>query len=292
MKKMFNEIVSAIITGLALGSMYALAAVGLTLIWGVLKVLNFAHGGFVTLGAYFVWVGLGFLGGNYLFSILLVMALTFFLGIVLNSGVIQPLSGRPESETNIFIATLATSIVIENLIIVAFGGRYKSIPGLASGSATIGSVSVNFQQIIIMAVAPIFLIVLMYYLKYVKSGMAVRAVAQDADGAAIVGIDSKRVYSYTIAIGSMMAGVAGVLLGVIFYLSPTMGADPLVRALFIMVLGGMGSVKGTIYGAYIIGIIDALARFFIGMFWASPILFVMFIFLLVLRPQGLFGVKV
>jgi len=145
---------------------------------------------------------------------------------------------------------------------------------------------------IIMAVAPVFLVGLMYYLKKMKSGMAVRAVAQDADGAAIVGIDSERVYSYTIAIGALMAGVAGVLLGVIFYLSPGMGGDPLVRALFIMVLGGMGSVKGTIYGAYIIGIIDALARYFIGMFWASPILFVMFILLLLLRPQGLFGVKV
>ncbi|MCW3975701.1 MAG: branched-chain amino acid ABC transporter permease [Candidatus Bathyarchaeota archaeon] len=289
---MFSDIASAIIIGLVLGSMYALAAVGLTLVWGVLKILNFAHGGFITLGAYFVWVGITFLGGNYVISFLLVMGLTFLLGFVLNAGVIRPLQGRPESETNIFIATLATSIIIENLIIVGFGGRYKSIPEMASGSLTLGSISINFQQMIIMAVAPVFLVGLMYYLKKMKSGMAVRAVAQDADGAAIVGIDSERVYSYTIAIGALMAGVAGVLLGVIFYLSPGMGGDPLVRALFIMVLGGMGSVKGTIYGAYIIGIIDALARYFIGMFWASPILFVMFILLLLLRPQGLFGVKV
>ncbi len=289
---MLGEIASAIIIGLVLSSMYALAAVGLTLIWGVLKVLNFAHGGFITLGAYFVWVGLSFFGGNYLFSILLVMISTFLLGFVLNAGVIRPLQGRPESETNIFIGTLATSIIIENIVIVVFGGRYKSIPELATGSIAIGPVSINFQQITIMAFAPVFLIVLMYYLKYMKSGMAVRAVAQDADGAAIVGIDSKRVYTYTIAIGSLMAGVAGVLLGVIFYLSPSMGGDPLVRALFIMVLGGMGSVKGTIYGAYIIGLIDAFARFFIGMFWSTPILFVMFIVLLVIRPQGLFGVKV
>lgn len=288
---MLGDIAAASITGLVLGSMYALASVGLTLQWGVLRILNFAHGGFITFGAYFAWVGLLYFGWSYPAAILLAILLPFLLGFVLNRTSIRPLQGRPESDTNIFIATLATSVAIENIIIIVFGGRDKYIPPLAEGSMTIGMITVNLQQITIMIVAPLSLILLLIILVKTKTGSAVRAVAQDVDGAAIVGIDSKRIYSYTIAMGCALAGLAGVLLGVIFYLSPHMGGEPLTRALFAMVLGGMGSVKGTIYGAYIIGIIDAFARFFMGMFWASPVLFVVFILILVIRPQGLYGIS-
>lgn len=288
---MLGDIAAASITGLVLGSMYALASVGLTLQWGVLRILNFAHGGFITFGAYFAWVGLLYFGWSYPAAILLAILLPFLLGFVLNRTSIRPLQGRPESDTNIFIATLATSVAIENIIIIVFGGRDKYIPPLAEGSMTIGMISVNLQQIAIMIVAPLSLILLLIILVKTKTGSAVRAVAQDVDGAAIVGIDSKRIYSYTIAMGCALAGLAGVLLGVIFYLSPHMGGEPLTRALFAMVLGGMGSVKGTIYGAYIIGIIDAFARFFMGMFWASPVLFIVFILILVIRPQGLYGIS-
>ncbi len=288
---MLGDIAAASITGLVLGSMYALASVGLTLQWGVLRILNFAHGGFITFGAYFAWVGLLYFGWSYPAAILLAILLPFLLGFVLNRTSIRPLQGRPESDTNIFIATLATSVAIENIIIIVFGGRDKYIPPLAEGSMTIGMITVNLQQITIMIVAPLSLILLLIILVKTKTGSAVRAVAQDVDGAAIVGIDSKRIYSYTIAMGCALAGLAGVLLGVIFYLSPHMGGEPLTRALFAMVLGGMGSVKGTIYGAYIIGIIDAFARFFMGMFWASPVLFIVFILILVIRPQGLYGIS-
>jgi len=288
---LLGDIAAASITGLVLGSMYALASVGLTLQWGVLRILNFAHGGFITFGAYFAWVGLLYFGWSYPAAILLAILLPFLLGFVLNRTSIRPLQGRPESDTNIFIATLATSVAIENIIIIVFGGRDKYIPPLAEGSMTIGMITVNLQQITIMIVAPLSLILLLIILVKTKTGSAVRAVAQDVDGAAIVGIDSKRIYSYTIAMGCALAGLAGVLLGVIFYLSPHMGGEPLTRALFAMVLGGMGSVKGTIYGAYIIGIIDAFARFFMGMFWASPVLFVVFILILVIRPQGLYGIS-
>ena len=289
---MIAEITSAIITGIMLSSMYALAAVGLTLVWGTLKVLNFAHGSFITLGAYFAWVALWLFGESYPIAILFSVGLSFLLGFVLNRVSIRPLQGRAESENNIFIATLATSIVVENLIIIVFGGRYKPIPPLVQGSIAFGTITVNFQQLLITAAVPIFLIALMYYLNRTKSGMAVRGVAQDVEGASIVGIDSGKIYSYTIAIGCLMAGFAGILLGVIFYLYPGMGGDLMVRCLFVIVLGGMGSVKGTIYAAYIVGLIDAFARYFVGLFWASPILFAMFVLIILVRPQGLYGVKV
>jgi branched-chain amino acid transport system permease protein len=243
------------------------------------------------LGAYFAWVALTLAGLNYGIAILLAMLSAFVLGLILNTTTIQPLQGKATSETNIFIATLFASIALENVVIYVFGGRYKPIPPLVEGSMTLGPISFNFQQIVIMAVAPVCLVLLMLFLNKTKSGMAVRAVAQDADGAAIVGIDSRRTYAYCMGLGSMMAGLAGVLLGVIVYLYPSMGSDLLVRALFVMVLGGMGSIKGTIYGAYIIGFVDSFVRTFIGMFWSSPALFLMFILILLIKPEGLFGVK-
>lgn len=286
-----NLVTPAIITGLALGSMYALAALGLTLQWGVLKVLNFSHGAFITCGGYIAWLVLGASGGNYLAALPAAMIIPFFMGFVLYRIVILPLQGKKESETNIFIATLATGLILENLIIIFIGGRYKGLPTIVPGFTNILGTIINNQHILLMFLGPLCLGILMFFLVKTRSGMAVRAVAQDNVGAAIVGIESKKVYAYTVAIGSALAGFAGVLLGAYYFLSPTMGGAPLVTALFVMVLGGMGSIKGTIYGAYIIGLVDAFARFFVGAFWAEPILFVIFILVILFRPQGLYGVK-
>ncbi len=271
--------------------MFALASLGLTLQWGVLKVLNFSHGAFITWGAYIGWVILGATAGNYLFVLPGVIFIPFFFGFFLYRLVIGPLQGKRESEINIFIATLAAGIILENWIIILFGGRYKGIDPIIPGFSNILGATVNNLQILIIILGPLCLGILLLFLVKTRSGMAVRAVAQDNVGATIVAIESRRIYAYTVSIGSALAGFAGILLGVYYYLSPSMGMTPLVTALFVMVLGGMGSIKGTIYGAYIIGMIDAFSRFFIGPFWAEPILFLIFIMIILFRPQGLYGVS-
>jgi branched-chain amino acid transport system permease protein len=270
--------------------MYALASLGLTLQWGVLKVLNFSHGAFITWGAYIGWVILGATTGNFLLALPGVIFLPFFFGLILFRIVINPLQGKKESEINIFIATLAVGIILENWIIILFGGRFKPLEPIIPGFTKILGAVITNLQILIIILGPLSLGILLFFLAKTRSGMSVRAVAQDNIGATIVAIESKKVYAYTVAIGSALAGFAGILLGVYYFLSPTMGGAPLVTALFVMVLGGMGSIKGTIYGAYIIGLIDAFARFFVGPFWAEPILFIIFILIILFRPQGLYGV--
>jgi len=285
-----NFIFLAAIQGLVLGSMFALASLGLTLQWGVLKVLNFSHGAFITWGAYIGWVILGATAGNFVLALPGVIFIPFFFGFILYRLVIRPLQGKKESGINIFIATLAAGIILENWIIIIFGGRYKGIDPIIPGFTNILGAIVTNLQILTIILGPLCLGVLLLFLTKTRSGMAVRAVAQDNVGATIVAIESRKIYAYTVAIGSALAGFAGILLGVFYYLSPQMGGTPLVIALFVMVLGGMGSIKGTIFGAYIIGMIDAYSRFFIGPFWAEPILFLIFIMIILFRPQGLYGV--
>jgi branched-chain amino acid transport system permease protein len=271
--------------------MYAVASLGLTLIWGVLKVLNFSHGAFITLGGYLAWMLLGISGGNYSIALPGSTLTSFFLGFILYRIIILPLQGKKESEVNIFVATLATGIILENLIIIFIGARVKALQEVFPGFTYILGATVSNQQIFFIIFGPLCLAILLVFLAKTRLGMAVRAVAQDNVGATIVGIESKKIYAYTVAIGSALAGLAGILLGAYYKLTPQMGGTPLITALFVMVLGGMGSIKGTIYGSYIIGTADAFARFFLGEFWAQPTLFAIFILIIIFRPQGLCGVK-
>jgi len=286
-------IILAIVNGFVLSSMYAIASLGLTLQWGVLKVLNFSHGLFMTWGAFIAYWVLVVLGGNYLVALPSALIISFFLGYLLFYLVIGPLQERSETEiiSNVFIGTLAVSIILENIILIVFGGRYKGISKIIPGFSNILGAQVSNQQILLILLGPVCFGVLLYFLSNTRLGMAVKAVAQDDVGAAVVGIDSRKVFALTVSIGSSLAGLAGVLLGAYYYLSPQMGSAPLITALFVLVLGGMGSVKGTILASYIIGFIDAFSRFYIGNFWAEPLLFAIFILVILLRPQGLFGVK-
>ena len=286
-------IVLAIVNGFVLSSMYAIASLGLTLQWGVLKVLNFSHGLFMTWGAYIAYWIIAMLGGNYLIALPSAIIISFFMGFILYNFIIGPLQTRSKTEivSNVFIGTLAVSIILENIVLIIFGGRYKGISTIIPGFSNIFGAQVSNQQILLIMLGPLCFGFLLYFLSRTRLGMAVRAVAQDNVGAAIVGIDSRKVFALTVSIGSCLAGLAGVLLGAYYYLSPQMGSAPLITALFVLVLGGMGSVKGTIIASYIIGFIDAFSRFYIGNFWAEPILFVIFILVILFRPQGLYGVK-
>jgi branched-chain amino acid transport system permease protein len=267
--------------------MYALASLGLTLQWGVLKVLNFSHSALMTTGAYISWVLVGIFAGNYVFALGGAMLIPFLIGFTLYMFLIRPLQGRKNFDNDVWILTLGVASIFENLILILFGGRYKALPPIVPGYSQILGTNISNQHILIMLLSPISLLLLLVFLKKARFGMAVRAVSQENIGAAIVGIKSRNVYAYTVAIGSAFAGVAGLLLGLYYSLSPGMGMDPMLIALFAIVLGGMGSIKGTIYGAYVIGIITSFSRFFLGYFWADPILFTVFILVIIFMPEGL-----
>jgi branched-chain amino acid transport system permease protein len=286
-----DSIIATIISGLMLGSIYALVSVGLTLQWGAVKILNFAHGAFITLGAYIAWLSLGNLSGGWIIALPMAAIVTFVMGAALERFIMNPMRPKPGGLANITISTLFITIMITNSIILIIGPHFRTIPPIYEQTYYFGPIVANAQQIIIALLGPLSLLLLMLFLSKSKSGMAVRAVALDKDGASLCGINISRSYTYAIGVGAALAGLAGALVGVIYYVTPNMGFDSYIKSLFVITLGGLGRVKGAIYAAYIIGIIEALVAHLFGIFWATPVLFLLFVFFLVVKPRGLYGIE-
>jgi len=288
-----SSLMVVLFSGFIQGCLYALMSMGVTFQWGIAKDLNFALGAMATWGAYIVWsllYSFTFKLG-YLESIFVMVIIAFLMGLALNTLVLRSLRHKVNAEINIFIATLGVASVLENAALLVFGGRLKQVPPLLEGTVDFGPINVNLHRILIASVALSTLVVLMLFLKKTRTGMATRAVAQDKEAALLMGINVERTYAIAIGVGTIFVGIAGVLLGSILFVTPTMGTVPLLKAFFVVVLGGMGSIKGTIYAAFIIGEIEAIAMFLLGIFWASPVLFSAMILILLIRPEGLYGEK-
>jgi len=188
------------------------------------------------------------------------------------------------------LATLAFGTVIENFILLTFGPRLKQLPFLIKWSyEAVEGLVITGQELLISVVAIGTLLVLWVFLKKSKTGMAMRAVSQDLDGASLVGINVNGIYTLSFAISALLAGVAGVLIGSRFFLTPTLGRTPFLIAFVIIIFGGLGSIKGTIAAAYIIGLTESATLFLLGLFWVYPVDFIVMMIILVIRPTGLFG---
>jgi branched-chain amino acid transport system permease protein len=187
------------------------------------------------------------------------------------------------------MTTIAGAIFLENLSLLLFGGHLKDLGQLVSGTVRIAGTVIQAQNLLTILLAPLLLGGLAILLKRNKTGLAVRAIAQNRDAATLVGVKVERVYIATFAASAILAGVSGVLIGGLFNLSPTMGADPLLRAFIVVVFGGLGSLTGTILGAYVVGMIEALSSYYIGIYYTPVVLFVVLIVILTVRPTGLLG---
>lgn len=284
---------SILVSGLVLGSLYALAATGLSLIWSTLGIFNFSHGALMMLGAYVAWtvsdgagLGLGLAAG-------ITVALTVLIGLgaLLEWALIRPFLARKNAVMISVIMTLAASVLLENSALLAWGPRLKQLPPLAEGSTRILGVAISAQELAIIVVAPLVLVGLWSFLKFTRLGAAIRAVAQNRESALLLGINVPLLYATTFSLAAALAALAGILLGSIRFLAPTMGAEPLNKALIVAIFGGLGSLGGTIGGAYVIGLIEALSNNVVGFFWTPAVLFTVLIVVLVFRPTGLFGRK-
>lgn len=282
-----------IVSGLVSGALYALIASGLSLVWGALGVFNFAHGVMLMAGAYVAWwvaaptpdgLGLGLPVGILVALVFLVLA-----GTVLYFLLVRPWVGKPNAELAVIMTTIAGSIFVQNLILEVFGGRYKTIDQVVTGTVSIAGTTIQAQDLLIIVLSPLLLLVMWLFLTRNRTGLAIRAVAQNQDTAQLFGISVQRVYILTFAISSVLAGAAGILLGGLFNISPDMGTDPLLRAFVVVVFGGLGSLPGTILGAYAIGLIEAFASYYIGIYWTPVVLFLVLIGVLLVRPTGLMG---
>lgn len=285
------EIIDVIISGLTNGSVYALMAVGLTLVYGVTKAFNFAYGSFFNLGGYLAWILISLVGlaGSYLSIFLAVIPIMFAVGYGLEKTLVAPLRKRDEWEMKVMMMTLGLALFMDSLYAVVFGGRVKSLPPILEGSVELGSLIFNSQDIMIFFLSIGGILFFGWILNNTRTGMAVQAVAQNPQGAKIVGIPKNRIFAATFAISTAMVGFGGILLSQKYFISPMSGGAIMVKSWVITAFGGMGSIRGGLYAAFIIGMLEAFVGWTFGMSYGMIALFILLLTTLVLRPQGLMG---
>jgi branched-chain amino acid transport system permease protein len=286
-----ETLAAILVSGMVSGSLYALMASGLSLVWGTLRMFNFAHGTLVMLGAYAAWyvsdsrgLDLGLILG-----IPAALVLLALLGVVLYWILVRPFITRPGADLVVIITTLAGATFLQNGAQEVFGPRYKQLDRVLKGQVELLNTAVGLQELLIIVATPTVLLALAYFLRRTKLGLAVRAVEQNHDSALLVGVNVGRVYPLVFAVSAALAALAGIMLGGLFFITPVMGSDPLLRAFIVVVFGGLGSLPGTVVGAYVIGLIEAIAVFFVGLYWAPVVLFIVLILVMILRPTGLMG---
>lgn len=281
-----EQLFSALMTGLLLGGIYALVSIGLNLIFGVLRIVNFAHGELVMLGMYGAYLCVVLLGMPVYASIFLVVPALFVFGYFLQKFVMAPLQGQPNMQ---IFATFGLLIFLENLVLAITRGETYSIPGYFPATIKLGSLFVGVDRLVIFATATLLAVGISVFLKKTMPGKAVRAITQDRTAARLMGVNASRVYLFTFAVGSAIAGLGGVLLSPAYSLSPYIGGNFILAAFAVVVLGGLGSVAGAYFGGLLIGIVESLAGYYIDPALKQAIWFVLFVVVLVIRPSGLFG---
>ncbi len=285
------EIIDVIISGLTNGSVYALMAVGLTLVYGVTKAFNFAYGSFFNLGGYFAWILINVVGlvGGYFSIFLAVIPLMFAVGYGLEKTMVAPLRKRDEWEMKVMMLTLGLALFMDNLYAVVFGGRVKSLPAILEGTLDVGELVFSYQDIMIFFLSISGILVFGWIMNNTRTGMAVQAVAQNPQGAKIVGIPKNRIFAATFAISTAMVGFGGILLSQKYFISPMSGGAIMIKSWVITAFGGMGSIRGGLYAAFIIGMLEAFVGWMFGMSYGMIALFALLLTTLVFRPQGLMG---
>lgn len=277
------------ISGLVLGSLYSIMAVGLSLIWGTIRMYNFSHGSLIMLGAFIAWQANSV--GGLLFAIIISIIIACFIGMIMEKILIEPFLAKPGAMLMVVVTTLGAMILIDSLAQIIWGVRIKKLPALIESSITFLGGKISGQELIIILLAPTVLILFSLFLKKSKIGLAIRAVEQNLDFSLLVGINIFNIYMITFGISAILAGVAGILLGSINFITPSMGGGYLLKAFVIVVLGGIGSISGTLIAAYLVGIIEAASQFYLGLYWTQFVLFSILIVTLTFKPEGILGGK-
>ena len=264
-------------------------AMGMTIIYGVIHIFNFGHGIMAVLGGYLAWLFLTRLGLSIIPASLLSLALMYVFGLLLYRLTINPLLKKPNWEFSSIIFLLGLGILLENLTLQIFGPRVKHIPAFVKGSFKLGFLRINRHEVILLCIVVVFVAALALFFKLTWRGKAMRAIAQDMDGAKIVGINIQRTFCHTFAVGTLVTGLSGILLATKYYMTPTIGWDWMVKAFVIVVFGGLGSIMGAFWAAFIMGIAEAFTSLYLNPLWVWPVWAAIFVVVLLIRPQGILG---
>ncbi len=281
-----------LISGISLGSIYAIIALGYTMVYGIAKMLNFAHGDFIMVGGYAIFTCMITLGMNPFVSILIAMAVCLVIGVTTEKVAYKPLR-EAGSPLAVLITAIGVSYLLENLALLIFGSNPKSFTSVVSWSGITladGQLHIQGVTIVTILVSLAVLIVLQWFVHKTKEGQAMLAVAQDRGAATLMGINVNHTISLTFAIGSALAAIAGALLCSAYpTLTPYTGAMPGIKAFVAAVLGGIGSIPGAMIGGIVLGIIEILARTYISSQLSDAIVFGILVVVLLVKPTGILG---
>ena len=286
--------ITQIINGLNAGSIYALVALGYSMVYGIVKLINFAHGDIIMVGAYVVYVALIMLNLPLWLSILISMAFCALAGILIEKLAYSRLLNSGEQRISLLITAIGVSIFLQNLSQLVFSSSAKSVPGFfPSGSVALGGTSVSYVTIITIAATVVVMILLQLLINKTKIGKAMRAVSEDAGAARLMGINTGSTIAVTFAIGSALAAVGAVLyMGSYPQITPYMGSLLGLKAFVAAVLGGIGSVPGAMIGGMVMGVAESLTKGYISSNISDAVVFGILIVVLLFKPTGLMGKNV
>jgi len=283
-----STLILTIMWGAAIGCIYVLLATGLNLIFGVMKLVNFAHGELLMIGAYIGFTFVTALGVNVYVAVLLSMGLVALIGIGVERLTFRRVLGS--NKLNEIFVSLGLILIFDNIAVLLWGDKSKRlISPFENLSLDLGEASIRVDWLIAILIVIVILIALLFLIKKTKIGMAMRATSQRGQTSMLMGINIERIYVFTFALGAALAGAAGVLYGIIFPFNPYIGALPTIKAFAIIILGGLGSIPGAVIGGLLYGIAEQTAAITIGSIWRDAVAFAVLIIVLVLRPEGLFG---
>lgn len=273
--------------GLLISGIYALVAVGFTLIFGVLGVINFAHGEFYMLGAFIIFFFAGQMGISYYWSIPLSILASLMVGILVERTSIRPLLEK--SFESMVICTFAVSMILMNGALLTWGAEPRIIQSPLSGPVSLLEIAFTYQRLLVLIVAIAISIALHLFLQRTKPGKAIRAAAQNKEACLAVGIDIAQISRLTFGLGIGLCGLAGALVAPVYSVFPTMGQIAMFKIFAIVILGGLGNVKGALLAALILGLGESLIAGYVSATLKDGLAFLVMLFILLLRPEGLFG---
>ena len=284
--------VQTLISGLSLGAIYALIALGYTMVYGIAKMLNFAHGDVIMVGAYAVIVAVFSLGLPPVLAILLSIAVCVALGITIERLAYKPLRQAP--SLSVLITAIGVSYFLQNISLLVFGSEQKAFPQLFTVEGIkMGQIYIDGITLITLAVTAVIMIGLTLFINKTRMGKAMRAVSEDKEAAGLMGISTNHTITITFAIGSALAAVASIFYGMTYvYIKPTTGAMPGIKAFTAAVFGGIGSIPGAMLGGILLGVIEQFSKAYISTLWADAIVFAVLVIVLVVKPTGLLGKQI
>lgn len=287
MEQLFQQIIN----GISLGSIYALIALGYTMVYGIIKLINFAHSDVYMLGAFIGYFSMTTLKLGFIPSLLISMFFCMIIGVVIEKVAYKPL--RNATRIAVLITAIGVSLFIEYVTMAIAGANVRSYPpltGILTESIMLGSINVSMQQIIIVGITIILMVLLQFIVKKTRIGKAMRAVSLDSDAAELMGINVNTTISFTFALGSALAGAAGILVGIYYNsINPLMGMLPGIKAFVAAVFGGIGVIPGAMIGGYFIGIVEVLVSGYGNSMYRDGVVFAILILVLIIKPTGLLG---